>query len=167
MAGSFYRYMDMKNRKTFVTPAGRLLMTEEDGFITGLERAGKEDFDSDSDTINKAIAELREYFSGERKTFTVPVKQTGTPFQMSVWQALRDIPYGETRTYKDIAIAIGRPNACRAVGNANHVNSVLIFTPCHRVIGADGSLTGFAAGMEMKKYLLELEQKNKAPTNDR
>ncbi|MDE6261258.1 MAG: methylated-DNA--[protein]-cysteine S-methyltransferase [Oscillospiraceae bacterium] len=105
-----------------------------------------------------AAAELEEYFAGKRKSFTVPLSPWGTEFQLAVWQALRDIPYGQTRTYGEIAAAIGRPRAARAVGMANHDNPLMIFTPCHRVVGKDGSLTGFACGLEVKRRLLELEQ---------
>lgn len=104
-----------------------------------------------------AAAELDEYFSGRRKSFTVPLSPHGTEFQLSVWQALRDIPYGQTRTYGEIAAAVGRPRAARAVGMANHDNPLLILTPCHRVVGKGGALTGFACGLEVKRRLLELE----------
>ena len=105
----------------------------------------------------QAAAELEEYFSGRRKAFTVSLSPHGTEFQLAVWKALRDIPYGQTRTYGEIAGAVGRPKAARAVGMANHDNPLLIFTPCHRVVGKDGSLTGFACGLEVKRRLLELE----------
>ena len=105
----------------------------------------------------QAAAELDEYFYGRRHTFTVPLSPNGTEFQCAVWKALRDIPYGQTRTYGEIAAAVGRPKASRAVGMANHDNPLLIFTPCHRVVGKDGSLTGFACGLEVKRRLLELE----------
>ena len=105
----------------------------------------------------QAAAELDEYFAGQRKTFTVPLSPHGTPFQLAVWEALRAIPYGGTRTYGEIAAAVGRPKAARAVGMANHDNPLLIVTPCHRVVGKNGSLTGFACGLEVKRRLLELE----------
>lgn len=105
-----------------------------------------------------AAAELVEYFAGERKSFTVPLSAHGTEFQLAVWRALRDIPYGQTRTYGEIAGLVGRPKAARAVGMANHDNPLLIFTPCHRVVGKNGSLTGFACGVGVKDYLLELER---------
>ena len=101
--------------------------------------------------------ELGEYFAGTRKVFTVPLSPHGTEFQLAVWEALRVIPYGETRTYGEIAAAVGRPKAARAVGMANHDNPLLIFTPCHRVVGKNGVLTGFACGLEVKRRLLELE----------
>ena len=105
----------------------------------------------------QAAAELEEYFRRRRSTFTVPLSPHGTEFQLAVWKALRDIPYGQTRTYGEIAAAVGRPKAARAVGMANHDNPLMIFTPCHRVVGKDGSLTGFACGLEIKRRLLELE----------
>ena len=104
-----------------------------------------------------AAAELEEYFCGQREVFTVPLSPHGTAFQLSVWAALRDIPYGQTRSYGQIAAAVGRPRAARAVGMANHGNPLLIFTPCHRVVGKGGALTGFACGLEVKRRLLELE----------
>ena len=105
----------------------------------------------------QAAAELDEYFGRRRTAFTVSLSPHGTEFQLAVWQALRDIPYGQTRTYSEIAAAVGRPKAARAVGMANHANPLLIFTPCHRVVGKDGSLTGFACGLEVKRALLERE----------
>ena len=105
----------------------------------------------------QAARELEEYFSGRRKTFTVPLSPHGTRFQLAVWGALREIPCGQTRTYGEIAAAVGRPGAARAVGMANHDNPLLILTPCHRVVGKDGTLTGFACGLEVKRRQLELE----------
>lgn len=108
--------------------------------------------------IFRAYEELMEYFSGKRRYFDLPLHVSGTDFQMQVWKALQEIPYRETRTYKEIAIKTGRPKACRAVGGACHRNPILIMIPCHRVIGADGSLTGFGGGIPVKKQLLALEQ---------
>ena len=106
----------------------------------------------------QGAAELDEYFAGARRTFAVPLSPKGTPFQLAVWEALRAIPYGQTRAYGEIAAAVGRPRAARAVGMANHSNPLLIFTPCHRVVGKDGGLTGFACGLDVKRRLLELER---------
>lgn len=106
----------------------------------------------------QAIAELREYVRGERKRFTVPLDLRGTPFQMKVWKALLAIPYGETRSYQQIAHEVGNPRASRAVGMANHYNPVGIIVPCHRVIARDGSLGGYAGGLKMKERILKLEQ---------
>jgi len=108
--------------------------------------------------IKKAYTQLSEYFSGNRKTFNLPLKLEGTEFQKKVWQALIDIPYGETRSYKQIAEAVGCPKGCRAVGNANNKNKILIMVPCHRVIGANGDLVGFGAGLDVKKKLLYIEK---------
>ena len=106
----------------------------------------------------KAINQLKEYFCGTRKSFDLPLEMKGTDFQKKVWSALCSIPYGETRSYGEIAEMIGNPKAVRAVGGANNKNRFMIIVPCHRVIGADGSLTGYAGGIDVKKKLLELEQ---------
>jgi len=105
--------------------------------------------------------ELEEYFAGERTRFTVPLDLRGTSFQKQCWQALLDIPYGETRSYADIARAINRPRAFRAVGMANHDNPVAIIVPCHRVVGSNGDLTGYGGGLEVKRRLLELERRHR------
>lgn len=107
--------------------------------------------------LRRAAAELEEYFAGTRREFTFPVCAAGTPFQQRVWRALREIPYGTTRSYAQVAAAIGQPGACRAVGMANRRNPLAVVVPCHRVVGSDGSLTGYAAGTEIKRRLLELE----------
>jgi len=105
-----------------------------------------------------AMAQLEEYFDGSRRRFEVPLALHGTEFQRATWEALLSIPYGETRTYGEIAKSIGRPTAVRAVGAANGQNPIPIIVPCHRVIGANGTLTGFGGGLPTKQYLLELEQ---------
>ena len=107
----------------------------------------------------RAQRQLEEYFRGERTRFDLPLQPKGTPFQLAVWRALTEIPYGETASYGDVARAVGRPKAFRAVGMANHCNPIPIIVPCHRVIGSDGRLTGYAGGLEIKRALLELEQK--------
>lgn len=109
--------------------------------------------------IQKAAAQLTEYFAGKRTEFDLPLHLHGTEFQISVWKALQTIPAGETRSYKDIAIIVGNPNASRAVGMANNRNPIAIIIPCHRVIGHDGSLTGYAGGIPVKQYLLDLERR--------
>lgn len=106
----------------------------------------------------QAAGELAEYFAGARREFTFPLAPAGTPFQLSVWKALLTIPYGETRTYGQIAAQIGRPRACRAVGMANNRNPIAIAIPCHRVIGSSGSLVGYAPGVAVKEQLLRLEK---------
>jgi methylated-DNA-[protein]-cysteine S-methyltransferase len=108
--------------------------------------------------IERARRELDAYFGGKLKKFSVPVAPQGTPFQQRVWAALRNIPYGATRTYGEQAASIGSPQASRAVGLANGRNPVSIIVPCHRVIGANGALTGYGGGLERKQFLLELEQ---------
>lgn len=113
---------------------------------------------ADHPVLAHAKRQLAEYFAGRRHAFDVPLDPVGTPFQLSAWAELRDIPYGATRTYGEQAAAIGRPKASRAVGAANGRNPLSIFVPCHRVIGADGSLTGFAGGLDTKRFLLALEQ---------
>ena len=106
----------------------------------------------------QAISELREYAAGKRKRFTVPLDLEGTPFQQQVWKALCEIPYGETRSYKEVASTVGNPRASRAVGMANHWNPVAIMVPCHRVITSDGKLGGYASGLSTKQKLLKMEQ---------
>lgn len=108
--------------------------------------------------LKRAEAELNEYFAGERNTFTIPLDMRGTGFQKSVWDALRKIPFGETKTYGELAVQLGNPRATRAVGAANGRNPVAIVVPCHRVIGHSGKLTGFAGGLTAKAYLLTLER---------
>ena len=108
--------------------------------------------------LEQAGRELAEYFAGQRRVFTVPLNAHGTAFQRSVWAALCEIPYGATASYAEIAEKVGNSAACRAVGSANHRNPIPIFIPCHRVIGKDGSLTGYAGGMDMKNFLLDLEK---------
>lgn len=109
--------------------------------------------------LQEAEEQLTEYFAGFRRGFDLPLIFKGTPFQRTVWQQLMQIPYGETRTYGQIAAAIGKPKASRAVGRACHCNPIGILIPCHRVVGAGGSLTGYAGGLDIKEYLLELEQR--------
>jgi len=108
--------------------------------------------------IIKASKQLDEYFNKKLKTFDLPLIKHGTDFQITIWEALQTIPYGETCNYKQIAVKVKNPNACRAVGMANNRNPIPIIIPCHRVIGSDGSLTGYAGGLELKRKLLNLEQ---------
>lgn len=113
-----------------------------------------------SDLSDKAFLQLKEYFNGSRKVFDLPYIMEGTDFQKKVWRALCEIPYGETRSYKEIAIQIGKGKAARAVGSANNKNPLAIIIPCHRVISADGKLSGYAGGIEIKESLLNLEKRN-------
>lgn len=114
--------------------------------------------------LERARIQLTEYFAGERRAFDLPLAAQGTSFQAAVWQALARIPFGELRSYRDIAVEIGRPSAVRAVGAANGRNPLPIVVPCHRVIGSDGSLTGFAGGLDAKRVLLALENSLPAET---
>lgn len=113
-----------------------------------------------SPLLDAAALQLDEYFAGQRRRFDIPLLLTGTEFQKKVWQALLEIPYGATISYGELASRIGMPHAVRAVANANGANAISIFAPCHRVIGSDNSLTGYAGGLPAKQYLLGLEQKN-------
>ena len=110
--------------------------------------------------FDKAEMQLEEFFSGSRKHFDLPLRMIGTPFQIKVWKALQKIPFGQTRSYSDLARSIGSPQSCRAVGAANGKNPLSIVVPCHRVIGKNGSLTGFAGGLEAKRYLIERESQS-------
>jgi len=111
----------------------------------------------------EATRQLAAYFAGRLTVFDLPLRPEGTPFQQQVWRALRDIPYGETRSYAQVAAALGRPAAVRAVGRANGSNPLPIVVPCHRVIGSDGTLTGYGGGLAAKRWLLDLERRNRPP----
>ena len=112
-----------------------------------------------TDFTDKIFTELEEYFCGKRKSFDIPYKLTGTDFQLKVWRELEKIPYGTTRTYSEIAERIGKSKAVRAVGSACGKNPIWIIVPCHRVVGSDGKLTGYAGGVDMKRELLETENR--------
>ena len=145
--------------RTILTPIGEMCLTEENGSITSfLWRGGRRD---ETPLLLEAERQIAEYFEGERKRFDLPLAPEGTVFQKSVWAALIDIPYGEVRSYADIAKAVGKEKACRAVGMANHRNPIPVIIPCHRVIGADGTLTGYAGGLEKKRLLLTLEKEHR------
>lgn len=111
-----------------------------------------------TELLSMATIQLDEYFQGKRTTFSLPFKLTGTPFQLAIWKELQNIPYGQTTSYKEIAQKINKPKACRAVGMANNKNPLPIIIPCHRVIGSNGKLIGYAGGLKLKNYLLELEK---------
>jgi methylated-DNA-[protein]-cysteine S-methyltransferase len=119
--------------------------------------AGAGDWIRDDERLADARTQLEQYFAGGRRTFSLDLAPDGTPFQQQVWAALRDIPFGETRSYGELAATLGRPGSARAVGAANRSNPIGIVVPCHRVIGADGTLTGYAGGMERKEFLLRHE----------
>jgi methylated-DNA-[protein]-cysteine S-methyltransferase len=149
------------------TPLGPVLIVTAAGALVGLHFANHartpsiRDQKAGSDEPMVMVRDqLREYFEGNRPRFELPVRLVGTPFQVTVWSALLDIPYGQTSTYSTIAARIGRPRAARAVGAANGQNPISIVVPCHRLIGADGTLTGYGWGLERKQRLLELEGAN-------
>jgi methylated-DNA-[protein]-cysteine S-methyltransferase len=146
------------------SPVGRLTLTMRAERVTGIhfdnarELADAASWTRDDARLRDARSELDAYFRGERRSFELPLALHGTPFQLRVWEALREIPFGTTVSYGEIARAIRRPDAVRAVGAANGRNPVVIVVPCHRVIGADGSLTGFGGGLERKQWLLDHER---------
>ena len=147
------------------SPLGRLIITALDGFVCSIslcrdstEEAAKAH--ANSEMLRKAESELKEYCAGTRTAFTFPVRAEGTPFQQKVWQALREIPYGQTRAYGEIAGLIGQAKASRAVGMACNRNPIMIAVPCHRVVGAKGALVGYAYGTDTKQKLLTLERES-------
>lgn len=147
------------------SPVGRLRLIANNGGVAAILWANDmaaEEFAAsvphkDNAVLWQTAAQLHEYFSGQRVTFDVPLNPKGTAFQCRVWAALRDIPFGQTRSYKQIAQAVGKPNAAQAVGGANARNPIPIITPCHRVIGKDGRMVGFSGGMDTKVHLLKIE----------
>lgn len=148
---------------TIASPLGRLLLAEDGEGLSRVMLAAAVPDSGEGETsplLEEAARQLQEYFAGRRHAFELALHPAGTAFQQRVWQALREIPYGETRSYKDIARIVGVPQGFRAVGMANHRNPLLIVTPCHRVIAADGTLRGFACGLECKRLLLRFEREN-------
>ncbi|MFC4504228.1 MULTISPECIES: methylated-DNA--[protein]-cysteine S-methyltransferase [Streptomyces] len=159
----------MKHHTVTDSPYGPLTLVADDGVLCGLYMTGQrhrppqESFGPRDDTLfDEAQDQLKAYFAGELQTFTLRLELHGTPFQQSVWHQLQKIPYGETRSYGDLADALGKPNASRAVGLANGKNPIGIIVPCHRVIGANGNLTGYGGGLPRKHQLLTFE--NATPT---
>ncbi|WP_314412305.1 methylated-DNA--[protein]-cysteine S-methyltransferase [Streptomyces kroppenstedtii] len=155
----------MKQHTVIDSPYGPLTLVATDGVLSGLymtdqrHRPPEDSFgDPDDLPFAEATEELRAYFAGELQDFSVRLHLHGTPFQRSVWAELRRIPYGETRSYGQLADALGNPKASRAVGLANGKNPLGIIVPCHRVVGADGSLTGYGGGVERKRMLLDFER---------
>lgn len=149
------------------SPVGPLLLAGDSRRLTRISfTSGRkvwnppDDWQRADEPFAAAAAQLAEYFAGERRVFDLPLGLGVPPFQGRVLEKLRAIPYGETRSYKDIAVALGDPRAVRAVGSANGNNPLPIVIPCHRVIGSDGSLTGFGGGLDAKRYLLDLERRN-------
>ena len=143
------------------TPIGTLRLVSNGAALVSIEFEGQHGTDDSSATRDAVLAacaaQLTDYFAARRHQFDLPLAARGTPFQQSVWNALAAIPYGELRSYRDIALTIGKPTAMRAVGAANGRNPLPIVVPCHRVIGSNGMLTGFAGGLAVKKFLLQLE----------
>jgi methylated-DNA-[protein]-cysteine S-methyltransferase len=155
---------------TVDSPVGPLTLVAADGALAGLymneqrHRPGEETFgepgpDEDSKLFAEVSKQLTQYFGGERTEFDLRLSLHGTPFQRRVWTALQDIPYGQTISYGELADRIGQPSASRAVGLSNGKNPIGIIVPCHRVVGADGSLTGYGGGIERKQYLLAHERR--------
>jgi methylated-DNA-[protein]-cysteine S-methyltransferase len=146
------------------SPIGPLTLAWSDGALCGLRMedqrhaAGTEPgWLRDDEPFGDITEQLRAYFGGERTTFDVPIRFEGTPFQVEVWSRLREIPFGETISYAELARRVGRPGAFRAVGNANGRNPVAVIVPCHRVVAADGTIGGYGGGLERKRWLLDLE----------
>ena len=171
----------IKNRNTYYcyleSPLGKLKIEEDGESITALhlcideankadeannsykdEKSGECSIYNETPLLQETKNQLAEYFAGKRREFDLPISLHGTDFQKKVWKVLRSIPYGETLSYGEVAARIGNPKASRAVGGANNKNPILIIVPCHRVIGADGSLVGFGCGLPAKEYLLALEK---------
>lgn len=148
---------------TVDSPIGELLLTGDGHALHGLYmQAGRPKkleplWERSDESFAAVTVQLAEYFAGERREFDIPLVLNGPPFQRQAWHALREIPYGETVSYGEQARRIGQPDAARAVGAANGQNPIAVIVPCHRVIGADGSLTGFGGGLERKRLLLDLE----------
>ncbi|XVS68156.1 methylated-DNA--[protein]-cysteine S-methyltransferase [Actinosynnema sp. CA-299493] len=147
------------------SPVGELTLVARDGVLAGLylpehrHRPALETFgERDASPFGEVVAQLAEYFAGERTVFDLPLSPAGTPFQRTVWDALKEIPHGETVSYGELAARIGRPTASRAVGLANGKNPISVIVPCHRVVGSTGALTGYGGGVERKRVLLAFER---------
>jgi methylated-DNA-[protein]-cysteine S-methyltransferase len=151
--------IDTPRYDTVGSPLGELLLTGDGRALTGvyMDGAPGAGWRRDPAALREAAAQLRAYFAGELRDFDLPLAPRGTPFQQEVWAALREIPYGKTITYAELAAAVGRAGAARAVGAANGRNPISVVIPCHRVIGAGGALTGYGGGLGRKRLLLDLE----------
>lgn len=148
------------NQRIIDSPVGRLLLREKAGRLCEIRRIEADERETDlagNPALDEAQRQLAEYFSGARKAFSLPLELEGTAFERAVWQQLVQIPFGEVLTYGQLAANLGIPKAARAVGSACSKNPLLIVVPCHRVIAGTGKLTGFAAGMDAKRTLLEME----------
>ncbi|RRD61721.1 methylated-DNA--[protein]-cysteine S-methyltransferase [Tannerella forsythia] len=157
----------------YASPVGTLRIVENGRGITAIKYLKNfrvlpaDACEKETPLLKQAITELKAYFAGQRRHFDLPLDEQGTDFQKRVWAALREIPYGQTRSYKQIAEAAGSPHGYRATGMANNRNPISIVTPCHRVIGANGTLTGYGGGLDIKKKLLELEASTLARKDDK
>lgn len=157
----FYKIYDFEIGKLAIFEENRKIVlvnvvkTKED-----IEEMAKNSIQKETSLIKNTKQQLDEYFAGKRKKFDIPIKLDGTDFQIKVWKELLKIPYGETCSYLDIAKCIGNPKASRAVGMANNKNKIIIIVPCHRVIGSNKKLVGYACGLDVKEKLLELEREN-------
>ncbi len=153
----------MYKQHCYDTAIGKLFIAEKNGAITHLtfsdNKHPRDVLAGPSELTDRAALQVGEYLAGNRREFDLPLAPEGTDFQRAVWQALCEIPYGETRSYGQIAQRIGNPKACRAVGMANNRNPISIIIPCHRVIGANGALVGYGGGLHIKEHLLHLEKK--------
>lgn len=147
------------DRIVFDTPVGPMALEGTEDALTALylPNTPVEPVGAETPLLARGRGELLEYLAGKRRTFDLPLKPQGTPFQKKVWFALADIPYGQTITYGELARRVGCPKGSRAVGQANHRNPLPILLPCHRVVGANGTLTGYGGGLELKEWLLRLE----------
>jgi len=152
--------MKHENYAIYDFPCGRLKISYTDTAIRYVLFTDEKVSGTPSELSELVASQLNEYFNGKRKSFDLPLEVLGTDFRKKVWTALCEIPYGETRSYKDIAVRIGCPKGFRAIGQANHNNPISIIIPCHRVIAADGSLGGYGGGLDTKTLLLELEREN-------
>ena len=142
-------------------PFGLLKIEYEIDILTSLKKIDEtSDWGKNTEFTDLVYNEIMEYLNGKRKSFDIKYQMNGTEFQKKVWKELINIPYAETRSYKEIAVAVGNPKASRAVGMANNKNPIAIIVPCHRVIGSDGRLIGYAGGLDMKRALLNLEKKH-------
>lgn len=156
-----------KHYEIYQMRIGSVVIAESDGKITDVFTLSTlpialDSIHDETAATREAARQLREYFNGERTVFDLTLAPEGTPFQMRVWKSLSEIPYARVRSYKDIAIAVGNVKAVRAVGMANHRNPISFIIPCHRVIGANGSLVGYGGGLELKQWLLDLERQVEA-----
>lgn len=152
--------MKQRSFAVYDTALGPVTVVCREDVVTELRFGGGCDEGREEKTplSDETIRQLEEYLSGARRSFDLPLAPEGTPFQQAVWQALREIPYGQTRSYQEITEAVGNSRACRAVGMANNKNPIAVIIPCHRVVGKNGALVGYAGGLEIKEKLLRLEQ---------